>query len=200
MLFQRLYWSAGRKYPQPYLLNGLPCHRRSSQSCRICLSQAHAVWALFPSCAAFKMICSVTFPGIEVSLTGLKLGLIQDLNLRLHLPYVRIIPLVQQAAMDALIVISNYFSHSLMLENRKKIKTETLIFRKNLQNSRKQSQTLFLLCCWDILNEENGQKDIHRVTKGIWIGEDLKDRTIVTFEYFFKFKATFKELMELLQS
>lgn len=68
------------------------------------------------------MICSVTFPGIEVSLTGLKLGLIQDLNLRLHLPYVRIIPLVQQAAMDALIVISNYFSHSLMLENRKKLK------------------------------------------------------------------------------
>lgn len=58
------------------------------------------------------MICSVTFPGIEVRLIGLKLGVIQDLNLRSRVPDVRIMPLDQQAAMDILIVISNYFSHS----------------------------------------------------------------------------------------
>lgn len=49
------------------------------------------------------MICSVTFPDTEVRLTGLNLGLIQDLNLRPLVPYGTIIPLDQQADMDILI-------------------------------------------------------------------------------------------------
>lgn len=92
-------------YPQPFPHREMGCIVIGDEvsDAGSVFSQSHAVWALLPSCAARQMICSVTFPGTEVRLTGLKLGLIQDLNLRPLVPCGTIILLDQQADMDILI-------------------------------------------------------------------------------------------------
>lgn len=78
---QMLYYSPGKQHPQPFphLLNGSSWYRRLVRQvnwegpafCKYMQAASDHLFAPYVPVMAFKTICSMTFPGTKVRLTGL---------------------------------------------------------------------------------------------------------------------------------